>query len=216
MDDKNIGKKYGLLTVLSFDREGKNSSHKWYYCKCECGNVKSIRIDSLKSGTTIACGCVRSKRAKSLDHKTLKLKHGMSNTKIYHTWCGMRRRCLSNTPKASRYKDRGIKVCDEWVNSFDSFFSYVSKLEHYGEEGYTLDRIDNNGNYEPNNVRWATSEQQSLNKENTIRIKYMGREQTLVEWCKELGLNYDTIRARHQKGWKVPMLFSEKHKNQYG
>lgn len=213
--DKNIGKKYGLLTVLSFDRQGKSSSHKWYYCKCECGNIKSIRIDSLKSGTTIACGCVRSKRMRELDHRAIKLKHGMSDTKIYHTWIDMKGRCLRDTPKANRYKDRGIKVCDEWLNNFDSFFNYVSKLEHYGEEGYTLDRIDNNGNYEPNNVRWATNKQQALNREKTINVEYMGKKQTLVEWCEELGLNYDMVRARHLKGWIPPKLFEPPHKNQY-
>lgn len=209
--DNNVGKKYGKFTVLSLDR--KSNNHKWYLCRCDCGNTKTVRLDAIKSGKTISCGCVRKQTAGRYEHKNQK--HGLRNTKTYSEWNSMKQRCSKSSKKSHRYYDREIKVCDEWLNDFKAFYDHVSKLEHFEEEGYTLDRIDNNGNYEPNNVRWATYKQQALNKENTLRVEYMGREQTLMEWCEELGLNYGMVRARHLRGWKVPMLFSEKHKNQY-
>ena len=212
-----IGQKYGRLTVVAFDESSVNPSHKKYFCICDCGNVKSVRLDAIKSGSTISCGCYRkevSGKYKKTE-KHLKRKHGMSYTTIYHTWSQMRIRCSEKSPKPQRYYERGIKVCEEWENSFEAFYNYVSKLEHYGEKGYSLDRINNNGNYEPDNVRWATNKQQSLNKEKTIYIEYGGKNQTLKEWCEELGLGYNMVRSRYSKGWKAPELFSPKRKNQF-
>lgn len=108
----------------------------------------------------------------------------MTNEKIYGVWHGMKRRCLQPSNKAYKdYGGRGITVCSEWVESFEMFFNHVSKLPHYGEKGYSLDRIDNNGNYEPGNVRWATRTEQM---NNTRRNKcYLINDELVCKECLE-------------------------------
>ena len=94
-----------------------------------------------------------------------KATHGFKGTNIYNTWCNMKQRCNNkNYFQYEYYGGRGITVCDEWQNSFEAFYEHVSQLPHYGEEGYSLDRINNDGNYEPGNVRWATRKEQMNNR----------------------------------------------------
>lgn len=156
-----IGQRFGRLLVLEEDMENNEKKAKWI-CKCDCGNIVSVYGHNLKSGTTKSCGCLYLDRKRE---KHPRYQTGLSHEPIYTVWCGMKQRCFN--PKATEYSaygGRGITVCNEWKNSFEKFYEYVSKLPHYGEDGRSIDRINNNGNYEPGNVRWATKEQQYQNR----------------------------------------------------
>ena len=132
-------------------------------CKCDCGNEKILFLDAIKRGTTKSCGCLRKESTTDFNRRTKKV-HGhrqTKNTKTYTTWLSMKQRCLNpNHTFYSYYGGRNITICDRWKSSFKNF------LEDMGErpEGKTLDRINSNGNYEPNNCKWSTSKEQISNR----------------------------------------------------
>ena len=158
-----VGKKSGrLLVVERVDEHVTSGGQKktMYLCKCSCGNTKVIQSNSLRSGRTKSCGCFNSEKSKSR-----RTTHGMRNTKAYSTWAGIKNRCFNaHTERYKDYGGRGITMCDEWKNNFKSFFDYVSKLPHCFEEGYSIDRIDNDGNYEPENIKFSTAAEQNKNQ----------------------------------------------------
>ena len=153
------GQKFGMLTAI--EKEGRNSQgNAMWKCTCECGNSCTVRSVDLRNGNTKSCGCYRN----TLTTKR-KTRHGMAGTKIHDLWCNMKQRCFcESAPHFQGYGGRGIKVCDEWKDDFQAFYDYVSQLPHFNEDGYSLDRINNDGNYEPNNVRWATAKEQANNR----------------------------------------------------
>lgn len=192
------GQKFGRLTVI--ERDTSRTGRAYWICKCSCGTVKSICGKNLRNGTATSCGCY------NREVWTTK-KHGLSHTKVYYTWQGMRGRCFDMKDK--RYKNyggRGITVCDEWRNDFQTFYDYVSKLEHFGEEGYTLDRINNDGNYEPGNVRWATIEEQANNKTDNHYVEVNGEQMTLAQIMRITGAALGTIQDRIRRGWTSEYL----------
>ena len=157
-----IGKKFNRWTVLKDDgfTEGKNKRYYRYLCVCDCGTVRSVIGRSLRKGITKSCGCLQKERAAAAQ-----VKHGHASrggtTRTYYTWTGMIARCTQ--PHHGHYKyygARGIKVCDRWLNSFENF------LADMGERpaGRTIDRKNNDGNYEPSNCRWATPKEQVRNQ----------------------------------------------------
>ena len=155
------GKQFGRWTVLYRDTASK--SVRWI-CRCECGTVRSVMRCNLRhrdpSRRSTSCGCY-CREAASLSST----KHGLRNLPTYGEWEGAKQRCYN--PKNISYKNygaRGIEMCAEWRKSFEAFYNYVSALPHFGEPGRSLDRIDNEGDYEPGNVRWATRSEQGYNK----------------------------------------------------
>lgn len=196
-----IGKKFGKLLVLEETKERKNGS-KIYKCKCDCGNTTYVRRCNLisKNGTK-SCGCSH------VGHT----KQGKRHTRIYSIWLNMKQRCYN--PKSTQYKDwggRGVIMCDDWKNDFMTFYDWA--MSNGYKKGLTIDRIDVNGNYEPNNCRWVTPKEQANNRRNTPYITYQGKKQSLKQWSEELNVNYYTMRKRYKKGWKTKEILFGKIK----
>lgn len=134
--------------------------------------------------------------------------HQMSGTKLYNVWMSMNHRCYTKSDcNYYKYGARGITVCDEWRNDFKAFYDW-SKSHGY-KEGLSIDRIDNNGNYEPSNCRWVTRLVQANNTRRNQMITYLGKTQSLPDWCRELNLNYKTTRTRiNDYKWTIERAFT--------
>ena len=187
-----IGKQYGYWTVLEKDESYHSPKHTKWICRCECGTVKSIYRSSLLNGSSRSCGCHSSDYEKGLNKK-----HGLSKSRIYHEWLLMRNRCKSNSKVASHYYDRGIKVCDEWNNDFMSFYNW--SINNGYNDTLSIDRIDNNGIYEPTNCRWINLESQQSNKTNNIYVIYNDQKWCLRTLCTHLNFPYKTAYKRYTK-----------------
>jgi hypothetical protein len=139
---------------------------------------------------------------------TLKIEHhGLRKTAEYNAWNNMKRRCYEKTNSVYRYYGgRGIRVCERWRNSFTAFYEDMGPKPN---ATYTLDRIDNNGNYQPDNCVWAAKEEQANNKRNNTIVAFNGRYQTIAQWCKELGLPYDRTQQRLRRGWAPKRAFNQ-------
>ena len=178
-----IGNRYGKLIVLKRDFL-TNKGGPWWFCKCDCGNIKSVRGSRLKSGTTKSCGCYQIETTIQRS-KT----HGMSKTKTYKSWSGAKRRCYNkNTSDYVYYGGRGITVCSRWLNSFENFLEDMGKTP----DKKTLDRIDSNKNYCKKNCRWATVKQQNRNKNNNHLVDGI----CAAQYAEDNNLNYNTLISR--------------------
>lgn len=184
------GEKYSRLTAIEFVGVTENTKKAIWKFKCDCGNEIDVRFDKVKNGDYVSCGCLRNER---------RIKHGMRYYRIYSIWCDMKKRC--NNENQSHYGDyggRGIKVCEEWNDSFLSFYNW-SIGDGYNDK-LTIDRINVNGNYEPNNCRWVEVEVQHYNKRNTIYIDINGENKTIKELSEEFNLTYNLIYNRYRRG----------------
>lgn len=189
------GQRFGRLTVIGVD--DRNTRKTYYYCKCDCGNVKSIRSDSLISGAIRSCGCIK----KEQDRINLEANHShkMSCTRPYMIWQGMKKRCYyQNDVRYSDYGGRGITVCDEWRNSFTAFYEW-SLANGYSDD-LTIDRIDNDKGYYPENCRWSSKKEQARNRRSNISIKIGNATKTLTEWCEIFDVDFTTVVARYKRG----------------
>ncbi len=154
----DFNKKYGRLTLLTC-LEGRYTTWR---CRCDCGNEIKVQAGRLKSGHTQSCGCLR--KETTIKTNKAQKKHGMCFTPEYKAWANMKDRCTKSNHK--QYKDyggRGIKVCEHWLESFENFYADMGP-KPFPKILYSIDRINNDGNYEPNNCRWATSKQQADNR----------------------------------------------------
>lgn len=192
---------FGRLTVIEKDAE-KSGHDVFWKCRCKCGNIVSIRSSHLANDKTKSCGCYRVEKTIKR-HKT----HGHCGESIHNVWMEMGNRC--NNVNCKAYKDyggRGIKVCDEWLSSFENFYEWA--IANGYKKGLTIDRIDNNGNYEPDNCRWITHRENCWNRRNTLYIMYKGITKPLPQWCYELGLSYSKTRQRLKVlHWSVERAF---------
>lgn len=179
------GKRFGRTTVVK--RAQSTRRGFWYECLCDCGTIH-VAYGSWLGKYVKSCGCL--KKSKN---------HGYSQTGIYRTWSQMKTRCLCpTTPAYQKYGGRGIMICDRWLK-FENFLADMGPRP----AGTTLDRIDNNGNYEPGNCRWATKSQQQNNTRRNVYITMNGRTQTLKMWLRELGRDkdYQNISRRIRCGY---------------
>lgn len=194
------GKRFGRLTVISRDGTTKCGNAKWK-CVCDCGKITNPIGSSLERGETKSCGCLaRENAAKRKPNKT----HGCSDTRLYRIWTSMNDRCRRKSfYKYNLYGGRGITVCDEW-RTFEPFRDWAVKSGYNANAKRgecTLDRIDQNGNYEPLNCRWVSYTQQNRNKRTNVNITYNGITKTAAEWGYALGGNRHCVLRRLQAGW---------------
>jgi len=187
------GQKFGRLIVISIQpRNNKREKIKWI-CNCDCGNKNiNIRGSDLITGKIQSCGCLR------IESIT---KHGKYNTKLYKVFQNMKSRCLNkNNPTYTYYGDRNIKICSKWLdveNGFINFYNWA--IDNGYHEGLSLDRIDNNGNYSPENCRFVTKKEQSRNTRNNVYLTFNGKTQLKSDWCNELNIVNKTLDYRLNK-----------------
>lgn len=188
------GQRFGRLVVK--DRSDR-SDHVYWNCICDCGNLLTCQGSNLRKGTSNSCGCLRKEKMSAIGKAGKGSRtHGMSETRVYAIWLGMRNRC--NLPSVDAYKHygaRGITYCDRW----DSFENFYADMGEPPEKG-TLERNDNDGNYDPENCRWATQKEQSRNTRKSIYAEMDGIRKTVIEWAEESGINYTTLRKRLRSG----------------
>ena len=180
------GQRFGLLTVLEFVGNDNFGCSKWK-CLCDCGNISIVRSHDLRTGNTKSCGCLMHTPAYNRTHNE-------SKTKLFRRWSDMINRCQNpNNNSYEYYGGRGITVCDEW-NDFITFRDWA--YDNGYQDGLSIDRIDVNGNYEPNNCRWATNLEQANNKRSNFMITYFDETHSLSDWCRILNLPYSVIYSR--------------------
>jgi hypothetical protein len=186
------GQRFGRLIALEFVRS--TSSATFWRCKCDCGKIVEVARGSLTTGKTRSCGCLLAEIV-----KTASRTHGMSGTSEHNAWMGMIQRCTN--PSNARYSDyggRGICVCSRWL-SFENFISDMGLRP----DGCTLDRIDNDKGYSPDNCRWATTYTQASNKRNSKRYTCNGMTLTEAEWAAVRSMKRTTIQYRIKAGWTI-------------
>lgn len=188
------GKRFGRLNVVSY--AGRKKHNGCWNVVCECGTEKCVRADHLIEGATVSCGCRRDENA-GYSRRT----HGMTNSSEYKVWEAMIARCRNpNNKSFEDYGKRGIDVCDRWRNSFTCF---IADMGMRPSSAHSIDRIDNNGNYDPSNCQWATRTQQARNTRRNRMLTLNGVTKCMSEWSLEVGICVGTIFSRLKKGWGV-------------
>ncbi|WP_405461614.1 hypothetical protein OG786_29325 [Streptomyces sp. NBC_00101] len=195
------GKTFGRLTVVAGAGSAKNRAALWS-CRCLCGVATTVRGQHLRSGHTTSCGCAQ-RDAVSV--------HGQHNTPLYNSWKCMIHRCGSPSDKDyANYGGRGIAVSDRWRESNGrGFLNFVADMGLTYEPGLTIDRIDVNGNYEPDNCRWATPSEQTRGRRITRRVTFRGETKPIAEWCEEMGIRLGTVKLRLARGWSVERALTD-------
>lgn len=209
------GNRYGRLTVIgregSYTHKGGSKSATWK-CLCDCGNEVIVPTCRLKSGNTKSCGCFHKEKLADRN-KTSAIHGGKSGGKperLYRIWSGIRRRCYEETLDAYKYYgSRGITVCDDWKNDYSKFREW--SLNNGYKDNLSIDRIDVNGNYSPENCRWIDAKTQANNRRNNVCITYHGKTQTVAQWAEETGMPYRRIEYRLKAGWEVQKIFDYKN-----
>lgn len=209
MSDKLIidmtGKKFGRLTVIRHCKRPKGyvNTLAWWLCVCECGTKKRVAGDKLRNGDTISCGCFRSaelaKGRRSL-HEAI-FSHGLSRTPEYTAWRHMLRRCCNKKdPVYSCYGGRGITVCKKWRDSFLAFLKDMGLRPKGNRRQWSIDRKENNGNYEPRNCRWVTKKEQANNTRGNRPVILDGKIVSQGEAAIILGITRKSVSRKLRKG----------------
>lgn len=198
------GQRFERLTAIAATHHNGHSGY--WICRCNCGNETIVRGDHLRSGRTRSCGCLHSEAASQrlLARGPIHVTHGASDTRAYQTWLSMRQRC--NNPNSrffSYYGGRGIRICERW----SVFENFLADMGQPGP-GETLDRIDNHGDYEPANCRWATRQAQQNNRRVNRTITHEGQTRTISEWSRATGIHRNTITQRIDKGYPDDAILS--------
>ena len=207
------GKRFGRLTVINQSKKRGNAGQYYWDCLCDCGNKTTVSGVNLRNSNTKSCGCYKKLVAK----KSL-FKHGKKRHPLYRVWSTMKERCKNpNSKKFKNYGLRGISVCKKWDSDFMNFYNWAMNNGYL--KGLSIERIDNNGNYEPKNCKWITMAEQAKNKTTTVRVYYFGKEMTIAELSNKTGLSYDLLYQRIFKlKWSVDDAVKRPHclgNNQY-
>ena len=194
---KNItGQKFGRLTAL-YRLHNNHKKGTYWLCVCECGNLKEVRLNSLTCGYIKSCGCLNSELSKNRATT-----HSKRNTRLYNVYCAMKQRCYNKNNKAYKnYGERDIKVCDEWLNDFMAFYNW--SMENGYKDTLTIDRINVNGNYEPNNCRWVDMKTQQNNRSNNILLTYKGKTKTISQWADIIKVPRERLINRYYRDWSI-------------
>jgi hypothetical protein len=199
-----VGQTFGFLTVIA-DAPDRHRSFRVQVVSCVCGTIKTVSLNALRKGEIKSCGCM--KVALGIAANT---RHGYSakgGRAEYNAWGSMRERCHNPRHHSySRYGGRGITVCDWWRSDFANFLADMGPRP---SPAHSLDRIDNNGNYEPGNCRWATIDQQASNKRTNVKVSAFGETLHMREWSRRTGLSASGIKRRLAHGWSPERALSE-------
>lgn len=189
-DPKWVGEKFGMLTVLGATHHvSSNGCKEWFWeVECDCGNTKVMKPHEIINGKIVSCGCYR------LNRPSLTKRHGESHTRLHDTWCGINNRCKSDP----HYAGRGIGMCDEWLE-YEAFRDWA--LASGYSDNLTIERIDVNGDYCPENCKWIPLAQQARNRTTTHWVEYDGEKMSLAEAAERAGLPYKQVHARIKSGW---------------
>lgn len=209
------GQRFGRLTVIEYVETVKKAS--WWRCKCDCGNEKNITLNHLRTGQTRSCGCLAAEYRRNKPEAIRKMviahtTHGGTHDRLFRIWVSMRSRCRDkNHPAYKWYGGKGVTVCDEWQDY--ATFKQWAYANGYDDKAKThacsIDRIDPNGNYCPENCRWAGTRTQAENKTNTKLYEYNGEKRTLSDWARRSGMRVDTLRWRIVKQhWSLEKALS--------
>lgn len=193
------GQRFNRLTVIAFERVRPRGGAVWR-CRCDCGNETTTTAHDMRVGHTQSCGCQGRERSAAARRT-----HGMTGTPVYKIWKGIRVRCYNpNSAIYPHYGGRGIVMCDRWRESFEAFFADMGERP----PGHSVERIDNDGPYSPENCEWAAKVTQMNNMRSNHCITYQGKTQSLADWARELGIDYHRLRARIERGVPVERAFS--------
>lgn len=193
------GRKFGRWAVIRLHPERSGHNVMWL-CRCECGVERAVAKCSLVYGKSTSCGCYNSECSKKRFTT-----HSKSKTTLYRIYTSMLRRCYDEgCPQFCDYGGRGIEVCERWRTGFEAFYADMGDRP----EDKSLDRIDNDGPYSPENCRWATRSEQANNRRDSKWVEYRGKTQTLRQWANELTLDYDLVKYRINRGWTPDEAFT--------
>lgn len=193
-DSDIIGQRFGRLEVI--DRAETKNKHRYFLCRCDCGTVKAISLTHLRAGASQSCGC--GVKEATIHRNT---KHNGTHTRLFNIWQGMRRRCTNEKDKNFKYYGgRGIRVAEEW-NDFEPFREW-SLANGYAED-LTIERINVNGNYQPDNCTWIPRDVQAKNKRNNHPVMINGETKLMTEWIKEAKVSSTQVYDRIRKGWSI-------------
>lgn len=200
----HTGLKYGRLTAI----KPASDPYKWLF-RCDCGVLKEVHVYSARRGAVRSCGCLHIERCKTGLNR---LRHGQAKvgrvTRLHNIWRGMIERADAGPEHKTyeRYAGRGISICDEW-RQYEVFHQWSTQNGY--SDGLTIDRIDNDGSYGPENCQWATRKQQARNRRTSVFLTAFGQKKTLAEWSESSGIAYGTIKGRLDLGWPHERAVSE-------
>lgn len=188
-----VGEVYGRLTIAGMPfysiRFPSKGTEQCVVCNCSCGNTVILSCNGVKSGNASTCSL-------SCGHKT----HGQTGTSTFNSWTAMKKRCYGNDDSHQRYRDKGIQVCDRWLESFENFLADMGPRP---SKRHTIERKENSGNYEPGNCVWALPVEQQRNRDDCIYVTLHGKRLTVSEAASVVGINRHTVYSRIRMGWSI-------------